>query len=100
MAEEINRTLPYREKLIKDISKDDVKVCISGLIINKNPGNIILDDSTGQITVNIETNLDLNSFVRVFGRVMPYNNMEIYGEIIQDFSKIDKFLYRKVQQLT
>ncbi len=99
MAESI-RAYPFIEKNIKDLDVKDIKIAVSGLIVDKADEFIILDDSTGQVKVNINTNLEVNSYVRVFGRVLPYeDSLEVYGEIIQDFSKIDKLLYKKVKSL-
>jgi len=94
------RAYPFIEKNINNLDIKDIKVAISGLIIDKANDSIILDDGTGQVKVNIDTNLEINSYARVFGRVLPYEDgLEIYGEIIQDFSKIDKLLYKKVKSL-
>ncbi|SRR3989344_1855851 len=94
------RTYPFIEKNIKDLDIKDIKVSISGIIIDKTENSVILEDGTGQINVSIETELPVNSYVRVLGRVLPYDDsLEVHGEIIQDFSKIDKLLYKKVKSL-
>lgn len=94
------RTFPYVEKNIKDLDKQDIKIAISGIIINKEEESLILDDGTGQINVYISTDLPINTYIRILGRLLPFENgFELQGDIIQDFSKIDKLLYRKVKSL-
>ena len=67
------------EKEISDISKNDVRVRVTGTVISKNTesSSIILDDSTGQLTIMLSTeeelaNINPGSFIRVIGMVVPY----------------------------
>jgi hypothetical protein len=89
----------FEEKYIKDLTKNDFNVSLSGMVINKEDSSFILDDSTGQVMIS--TNQEVNGdFVRVFGRVnMIGEEIQIQGFIVQDLSKVDKFLYKKVQEL-
>ena len=89
----------YKELFIKDLSKDQPKIVITGIIINRSPDTIILDDGTGTILVGINTELPLNSFVRVFGNLLDDQNKEMQGQVIQDLSKVDKNLFNKVKSL-
>ncbi len=90
----------YFEKEIKDITKKDANVAVTGFIISKNEGSFILGDKTEQIQVISDTDLDINTFVRLFARVIPYEEgPQLQANIIQDLSKIDKFLYNKVRKL-
>lgn len=89
------------EKKISEISKDDVRVRLLGLVIDKKGSTIVLDDGTGSINVMfaepVET--EANKRVRVFGKVMPAEKgFEIQGEILQDMSKVDFDLYKKVEK--
>lgn len=89
----------FKEKYIKNLIKDDFNVAVAGMVVNKQDNSFILDDGTGQVMVysNNEVNGD---FVRVFGRVnIIDNNLHVQGFIIQDISKVDKFLYKKVKDL-
>jgi len=92
---------PYLEKDIKDISKDDINVAIAGIVIDKDEGIFTLDDGTGQINVLMnDFNLEGKDFIRVFGNVLSLSdNLQLQGELIQDLSKIDKLLYKKVKSL-
>jgi len=94
-----NRT--YIEKKINNITKEDFNVAVSGFIINKNKDSFILDDKTGQIQVIFEeSNFDINTFVRVFARVVPLEEgIQLHAIAVQDLTKIDKFLYNKIKSL-
>ena len=89
----------FKEKYINNLSKDDFNVAVAGMVVNKQDNSFILDDGTGQVMVY--SNNDVNGdFVRVFGRVNTMdNNLHVQGFIIQDISKVDKFLYKKVKDL-
>ena len=91
---------PAIEKQIKDLSKEDVDVAISGLVINKNENSFFLDDGTGQIPISFIDPIEAEGYVRVFGRVISSENgFEVQGEILQDLNKIDKVLYKKIKEL-
>ena len=89
----------FKEKYIKSINSEDINVALSGVVINKEDNSFVLDDGTSQILVysNIELNGD---FVRVFGKI-NYNGggPQLQAFIVQDLSKVDKFLYKKVKDL-
>ncbi len=92
--------LPYKERYVKDLKADDIKVAISGIIISNLGQKIIIDDGTDSIFVNIETDLNVNSFVKVYGNLLPYDGgFEIYGHFIKDLSSIDRNLYRKAMEI-
>ena len=99
MVEEQFKRKPYAEKFIKDISIKDFKVAVSGVIVNKSEKSFLLDDGTGQIAVSSSTVPDYQ-YIRVFGKVLPLENgFELQSEIIQDLSKIDKAIHRKIKEL-
>ena len=89
----------FKEKYIKSINSEDINVALSGVVINKEDNSFVLDDGISQILVysNIELNGD---FIRVFGKI-NYNGEEpqLQAFIVQDLSKVDKFLYKKVKDL-
>ncbi|MFH1210033.1 MAG: hypothetical protein V1663_04560 [archaeon] len=84
----------YKERFIKDIESG--RICLSGVIISKDNDNIVLDDKTGIITVNIETNFDVGNYVRVFG--ICFDDF-LRGEIIQELNNSNKELHRSVKEL-
>ena len=90
----------YKEKFIQELNKQDTKVAVSGLIIDKDNDLIFIDDKTGVIAANISTDLSINTFVKVFGYVINNGNeLQIQGQVIQDLSNANKQLYNKVKML-
>ncbi len=91
---------PYKEKYVKDLKAEDIKVAISGTIISKGNGKIAIDDGTGSIIVSIDTELDVNSFIKVYGNLLLYDEgFEIQGHFIKDLNNVDKNLYRKAMEI-
>lgn len=89
----------FVEKYIKDINADDGNVSITGLIIEKQDNFLVIDDGTGKIVVSIEGSTLDTDYVRVFGRVVGNEDLQIYSYFFQDMGKIDKDLYKKVKDL-
>lgn len=85
----------YKETFIKDL-KENSKVSISGFIVEKNENSIIIDDTTGNLPVIIQTDLNLNDFVRVFGL---YSNNQLQAYIIQDLNNVNKNIYNKIKSI-
>ncbi len=100
MPEEIRR-FPAKHKQISKIAESDVRVSVLGTIIDKQNDFIMIDDGTGRIKISFQdVKFDLNQLVRVFGRVIPTpSGSELQGEVIQDMSKLDLSLFKKIQQL-
>ena len=93
------RRQPFKERFIKDLNVEDFKVALNGTIINKTDKSFFLDDGSGEILVTSD-NIPDYDYVRVFGRLVPYEEgFELQAEIIQDLSKVDKELFRKVKEL-
>ena len=101
MPEEIRR-FPATQKNISDITESDVRVSILGTVIDKQDDFIMVDDGTGRIKISFQDfKFDLNQMIRVFGRVIPTpSGCELQGEVIQDMSKLDLSLFKKVQKLS
>ena len=97
----LNPLIPsYKEKFIKNLCKEDVKVALSGFIVSKSDGKIIIDDTTSTISAEVETTLNVNDFVKVFGVLLPYEDgFEVQGHFIQDLSNLDADKYFKVKSL-
>ncbi|MBL7160858.1 MAG: replication protein RepA [Candidatus Aenigmarchaeota archaeon] len=105
MPEEFQRRLPSTERAISEIQPDDIRVAVIGTIIDKSKEatRIIVDDGTGKVSVSSESPLtaELNQTVRVFGRVIPLESgVELQGEVVQDMSKLDLQLHKKIKGLT
>jgi len=107
-AEEEKRTFqkraPSKQVLVKNLSKDLNRVSVVGTIVSKNDKilSFLLDDSTG--TVNIIMN-DADKFnqikdgqvVRVFGKLWgDGDDIELQGDIVQDFTNFDISMYKQV----
>ena len=89
----------YKEKFINELTKEDKKIAVSGLIIDKEDNLIFIDDGTGVIAVDIETNYIINTFARVFGYLINNGDMKLKGELIQDLSQANRQIYNKVKIL-
>jgi len=100
---EIIRRAPAIETKLSELSEGS-RVAVAGTVVNKNPeiSSFIIDD--GETAVQILTNnpsdfekIKEGQFVRVIGKVWGSGDeVEIQADIVQDFDKIDKELYRKV----
>ncbi|MEE9323411.1 MAG: replication protein RepA [Candidatus Aenigmarchaeota archaeon] len=96
------RRLPAYEKKVAEIGKDDIRVRLLGMVIDRKDNVVVLDDGTGKINVVFAEPVvtEANKRVRVFGRVIPSEGgFEIQGEILQDMSDVDLELYKKVTEL-
>jgi len=94
-----------KQRTIKDIKNDDVRIQVTGYIkdiIEKE--QIILDDKTGQINIDIK-NLDFrnkeNDLINVIGELVISmdGDKKIMAEIIQDMNKLNFEYYLKLYEL-
>ena len=102
MPEDTRRRLPSVERTIDTLSPDDIRVRILGTVIDKQDTTLILDDGSGKLQATFETPItaEPNQLVRVFGRLIPVENgFQLQGELIQDMSRLDFSLYKKVRSL-
>ena len=96
--------VPARIKNLNEGRGDMQRVSIIGTIVSKNTElySFVLDD--GETSVLVLTNnidefekLSEGQFVRVMGKIWgEKEEIEIQAEVVQDFSKINKELYKKV----
>ncbi len=101
---EVIRRAPSVPIRIKDLKQTEGRVAIIGTVTSKNPElySFVLDN--GESHVLVLTNnigeferLKEGQFVRVLGKVWGEGDeIEIQADIVQDFSKIDKDLYKRV----
>ena len=90
---------PFAEKFVKDLKIEDLKVAVSGIIVNRTENSFLLDDGTGQIRV-IGENLPVYEYVRIFGNLTNLDEgLVLQAEIVQDLSKIDKNLHKKIKSM-
>ena len=94
------RRFPTAEKKIKDIEPEDIRVGFIGTITDKNKGKLSVDDGTGSIDAlfeeNVIENLEKGKVVRIVGKL---SEGTVKGESVQDFSKFDLDLYRKIRSM-
>ncbi len=96
------RRMPSVDKEISGLGPGDMRVRLTGTVVDAQGSRIVLDDGTGRVSVNFESAPDArpDQFVRVFGKVVPLDSgVEIEGEIVQDMEKLDKDLYKKIKSL-
>jgi len=103
---EFQRRLPSKEKRISDIKPDDIRISITGTVIDKHDdGVVVIDDGTGRVNVAFDTpetvkGVELNQLVRILGRVMPVENgFELQGDALQDMGRLDLELKKRVESL-
>jgi len=96
------KALPFIPVSVKDVSPKLKKVSIVGTVVSKNPElySFALDDGEATIIV-ITNNIDRfneikeGQTVRALGSVWGEGDeAEIQADIIQDFSKIDREMYK------
>ena len=97
--QDFQKRLPAAERSIAEIKPEDIRVRITGMVLDRDGNRFALDDGTGKTEVTFDGE-PKSDFVRVFGRVMSNDSgFEIQGEIVQDMSKIDRNLMAKVREL-
>ena len=89
---------PYREKLIKNLKVEDFKVAVSGLVIDRKDGAFFIDDGTGQILIRFHDVPEYEK-AKVMGRLIPTGDgFEIEADLIQDYTKVDLNVLRKLKE--
>lgn len=86
---------------ITDITDEDIRVSVIGMVIKKDSiqYSMIIDDGTGSITVIADTLYEVSSVIRVIGRPQIRGEHVLNAEIIQDFSDFDLELYKKIKEM-
>ncbi|MGB9675260.1 MAG: hypothetical protein ACP5IJ_01655 [Candidatus Nanoarchaeia archaeon] len=100
----ILRRAPAIPVLIKNLTSEMGRVAVLGTIVGKNTeiGSVIIDDGEASILVLLNNPADClklkeGQIIRVLGKVWSSGNeIELLGEIVQDFSGIDLELYKKI----
>lgn len=96
------------EKTISELDKEDIRVKVIGTVIEKDGSNnsIVIDDGKAQLRVLLDVdkfnNIETGKLLRIIGVVIPPlegETVELKGEIIQDFSKLNPELYEKYLKL-
>ena len=94
-----NHRKPFVEKFIKDLKTEDLKVALSGVIVDKTTNSFLIDDGTGQIRI-LSEEVPHHEYVRAYGNLINLDDERVLqAEIVQDLSKIDKLLHKKIKEL-
>lgn len=95
-----------KQRIIKDIGIDDERIQVTGYIKSRiNDDHIVLDDKTGEISVNIigidDFNFKENDLINVIGDLELRSSGEklLNAEIIQNMNKLNFKYYQKLYQL-
>ncbi len=95
------------EKSIKDISGEDFRVKVLGLVVGRDEANnsVMVDDGTGRVIAlfsdpEVFARTDEGKLVRVIGKVRVGEITEIEVEALQDMSKLDLKLYEQVKYVS
>jgi hypothetical protein len=101
-----NRRLPSIERKISEIKPEDMRVSVTGMLIDlQESGNAMVDDGTGKLNITFDEpekikDMCLNKPVRVMGRLIPLERgFELQGEIVQDMEGLDMELKGRVDSL-
>ena len=107
MPEEIKKRNIAFDRLVSDISKEDVRIAVIGTVVSVDNEALIfvVDDKTGSLTVlapseQLFSKVKAGSLIRVIGLVLPHEKgFELRAEIIQDFNALDKDLFPALQEM-
>ncbi len=104
--EERKRRRPAIEKNIEELTEEDYRVRITGVIVDRNLENYsaIIDDGTGRVEVFFTKKEDFEKaeegkLLRVIGKVIKDEDLWIDVEIIQDMSRLDPALFKQVRYI-
>jgi hypothetical protein len=97
----IRRRLPAFEKIISDIHPDsDVRVRVTGTVIDTGPSSVVLDDGSGKIEIYFEEvpSVRQGQLIRVITRIIPLiDGYECKGEVMQNLDGLNLDLYKKAK---
>lgn len=105
MAQEsfIRRRVPAIERKISDIQPEmDVRVRLTGTVIDTSPGSLLLDDGTGKIEILFDEPFHAieGNMVKIIARILPLiDGFECRGECLQHLNGFDLKLYKKAKEV-
>ena len=99
----IRRRLPALERRIADIQPEsDVRVRLTGTVIDSSTNSVVLDDGSGKIEVYFEEEPKVRNgqLIRIIARILPLiDGFECKGEVLQTLDGFNLELYKRVKEI-
>ena len=99
----IRRRLAAKEKEIASIQPEmDVRLRLTGTVIDASPNSVVIDDGTGKLEIFFEKNpmVRTGQLVRVITRIIPMiEGFESRGEAVQNLDGFNIDLYKKAKEI-
>jgi len=99
----IRRRLPAIDKKIAEIQPEsDVRVRLTGTVIDSSMNSVVLDDGSSKIEVYFEEQPKVRNgqLVRIIARILPLiDGFECKGEVMQSLEGFNLELYKKVREI-
>ncbi|MFW9988029.1 MAG: hypothetical protein ACFFC3_05180 [Candidatus Odinarchaeota archaeon] len=100
-------SIPYaKQRIIKDIASGDKRIQVTGYVKKRvNENQIILDDKTGVISVNLMSidnfRFKENDLINIIGdfEINSTGEKVIKADIIQDMNKLNFEYYQKIYHI-
>ncbi len=105
MPDQQQRRAAAKPKNIEDVdSQRDIRVRITGTVIDLDEESVTLDDGTGSVEVFMQEDdiedIEDNQKVRVLGRVLPTpDGFEVQAEVVHDLEDVDFEKFSKVKKI-
>lgn len=100
---DIRRRLPGIEKKISSIQPEsDIRVRLTGTVIDIGTNSLVLDDGTGKVEIVLEEQprVNVGQMARVIARILPLiDGFQCRGEVVQSLDDFDMNLYKKVNDI-
>ncbi|MFX0031911.1 MAG: hypothetical protein ACFE8E_03885 [Candidatus Hodarchaeota archaeon] len=94
-----------KQRMIKDITEEDVRIQVTGYFKERIDNDIIvLDDQTGDIMVNlkdVDFKFKKNDLINVIGdlNIKVNGEKELEADIIQDMNNLNFEYYKKIYEI-
>ncbi len=102
------KILPSREKCVSEITPEDTKVRIIGVVVDVTENSLVIDDGTGKLEVILGEyskvgdeikKIKIGSVVRVIARLYHTDSgTKAFCDVIQECSSLDVNLYKEMRE--
>ncbi|MBC5792520.1 MAG: hypothetical protein H8Z69_00620 [Nanohaloarchaea archaeon] len=105
MPDQQQRRAAAKPKTIDEVdSQRDIRVRITGTVIDLEEESVTLDDGTGSVEIFMQEDdiaeVEESQKVRVLGRVLPTpDGFEVQAEVVHDLSNVDFDKFSKVKKI-